>query len=136
MRVVISMFISPEWPRFTFSHWNSIWSYSQWSLAKGAASYVVQNGDRIILGRLSYTGAVGAYSMAREIAEMPLTEISMPVNRALGPGFSALQHDPTRLVNALTRSIAAVATLAFPIGIGLAAHGNTIHSCFPGQWLG
>jgi lipopolysaccharide exporter len=133
VRVVISMFIAPEWPRITLSHWNSIWSFSQWSLAKGAATYVVQNGDRIILGRLAEAGAVGAYSMGREIAEMPLTEISMPVNRALGPGFSALQHDTPRLVHALTRSIAAVATLAFPIGIGLAATAPQLIPVFLGS---
>jgi lipopolysaccharide exporter len=133
VRVVISMFIAPEWPRLTFSHWNSIWSFSQWSLAKGAASYLVQNGDRIILGRLAEAGAVGAYSMGREIAEMPLTEISMPVNRALGPGFSALQNDRPRLIHALTRSIGAVATLAFPIGIGLAVTATQLVPVFLGS---
>jgi hypothetical protein len=119
LRVIISFVIAPEWPKFTMSHRRAVWSYSQWSLAKGAATYAVQNGDRIVLGRLTGAAEVGAYSMAREIAEMPLTEISMPVNRALGPGFSALQDDPNRLVHALTKSLAAVAILAFPIGIGL-----------------
>jgi lipopolysaccharide exporter len=133
VRVVMSMFIAPQWPRFTFSHWNSIWSFSQWSLTKGVASYLVQNGDRIILGRLSEAGVVGAYSMGREIAEMPLTEISMPVNRALGPGFSALQNDPVRLVHAITRSLAAVAMLAFPIGVGLAVTATQFIPVFLGS---
>jgi lipopolysaccharide exporter len=132
LRVVISLFVAPEWPRFTLSHWRRIWSFSQWSLLKGAASYLVQSGDRLVLGRLSPAAAVGAYSLGREIAEMPLTEISMPVNRALGPGFSALQHDPRRLVDALIKTLAAVATIALPVGFGLALTAEEVIPVFLG----
>lgn len=132
LRVVISFFIAPHWPRPTFSHWRQIWSFSQWSLANGAASYLVHNGDRLILGRFVETGAVGAFSLGREIADMPLTEISMPANRALGPGLSAIQDDPNRLVHALTRSLAAVGTLAFPIGVGLAVTAPQVVPVFLG----
>ena len=135
VRVVISFCIAPEWPRPTLSHWRRIWSFSQWSLAKGAATYLVQNGDRVVLGRLTAAGSVGAYSIGREIAEMPLTEIAMPVNRALGPGFSALQHDPNRLVVALTKSLAAVVMVALPIGIGLALTAEQLIPVFLGpRW--
>ena len=133
VRVVISLMIAPEWPRLTVSHWRQIWSFSQWSLANGAATYVVQNGDRLILGRFVETGAVGAFTLGREIADMPLTEISMPANRALGPGLSALQDDTSRLVHALTRSLAAVGTLAFPIGIGLAVTAPQVVPVFLGS---
>jgi len=135
LRTTISFFIAPEWPRLTFSHWRRIWSYSQWSLAKGAATYLVQNGDRVILGRLTGAATVGAYSIGREIADMPLTEISMPVNRALGPGFSALQHDPNRLVLALVKSLAAVIMVALPIGVGLALTAEQLIPVFLGpKW--
>jgi lipopolysaccharide exporter len=133
LRVVISMLVAPEWPRVTFSHWQRLWSFSQWSLAKGIASYIVQNGDRLVLGRMSTAAAVGAYSIGREIAEMPLTEISMPVNRALGPGLSAIQHDRRRLVDALIKSLGAVATIALPIGIGLALTAKELIPAFLGS---
>jgi lipopolysaccharide exporter len=120
IRVVISVFITSERPKPTLSHWRQLWSYSQWSLTKGAATYIVQNGDRIILARFVGAGAVGAYAMGREIADMPMSEIAMPANRALGPGLAVLQDNPGRLVLSLTKSLAAVATVAFPIGIGLA----------------
>ena len=120
IRVVISIFITSEKPRPTLSHWRELWSYSQWSLAKGAATYIVQNGDRIILARFVGAGAVGAYTLGREIADMPMSEVAMPANRALGPGLAALQDNPRHLVLSLTKSLAAVATVVFPIGIGLA----------------
>jgi hypothetical protein len=93
IRVMMGLSLAPEWPRVTLSHWRSLWAFSQWSLSKGIATYIVANGDRIILGRLSTAATVGAYSLGREIADMPLTEIAMPANRALGPGFSALHRD-------------------------------------------
>ena len=94
VRVVISMFIAPSGPGSPSVTGTASGPTRNGALRRALASYLVQNGDRIILGRLAEAGAVGAYSMGREIAEMPLTEISMPVNRALGPGFSALQNDP------------------------------------------
>lgn len=120
LRLTISLFITPEWPRPTLSHWRRIWSFSQWSLVRSLAGYIVAHGDRLVLGRLVTADAIGAYSIGREIAEMPISEISAPVNRALGPGFSKLQREPQRLAQALTKSLGAVATVTFPIAIGLA----------------
>ena len=133
LRVGLSLVLAPEWPRPTLSHWRQIWAFSQWSLAKGAATYLVQNGDRLIIGRLSTAEAVGAYSIGREIAETPISEISMPVNRVLGPGLSALQNEPERLAQALTKSLGAVATIAFPIGIGLALTAEHLIPVFLGD---
>jgi hypothetical protein len=40
--------------------------------------------------------------------------VTMSVNRALGLGVSALQDNPERLARALTKTLTAVATIAFP----------------------
>jgi len=120
--VVIISFIAPRrLPRFTLSQWRKIWHFAKWTLTRGLAVYVLRQGDKLILGRYGDAGMVGAYSVAREIAEMPITEISMPTNRALSPGFSALQDQTERLVLAVTKSLGAIATITFPIGLGFAA---------------
>jgi len=120
-RVAFSFAVAPKYPRLTLSHWRELWSFSQWSLVRSLADYAAANVDRLILGRVSDTGQVGAYSLGREIADVPISEISAPVNRALGPGFAKLQGEPKRLADALVKSVAAVATIACPVGLGLAA---------------
>jgi O-antigen/teichoic acid export membrane protein len=120
-RVLFSFAVAPKFPRLTLSHWRELWSFSQWSLVRSLADYTAANVDRLILGRVGDTGQVGAYSLGREIADVPISEISAPVNRALGPGFAKLLNEPKRLADALVKSVGAVATIACPVGLGLAA---------------
>jgi O-antigen/teichoic acid export membrane protein len=135
LRLVVSFAMAPERPVPTLCEWRRIWSFSQWTLAGGFASYIDEHADRLILGRLSDAGNVGAYTVGREIAEMPLTEIQMPANRVLGPGLSSLQNEPERLASALTKALGAVAAVAFPISVGLAVTaGVAIHVMLGEGW--
>ena len=120
-RVAFSFTVAPKFPRLTLSHWRELWSFSQWSLIRSLADYTAGNVDRLILGRVTDTSQVGAYSLGRELADVPITEISAPVNRALGPGFARLRGDAKRLAQALVKSVGAVAAIACPVGLGLAA---------------
>jgi O-antigen/teichoic acid export membrane protein len=136
-RTALSFAISPHLPRPTFSHLRSLWSFSQWSLVRSLADYAAINVDRLILGRITNAGQVGAYTLGREIADVPLTEISGPANRALGPGFAKLQGDPRRLAQALTQALGAIAIVAFPVGLGLAAISPNIVPLLLGKgWSG
>lgn len=104
LRVALSYAVVPAASRFDLSRWREIWSFSQWSLVKGVALYAVNQADRLILGRLLGAEMVGAYAVAKQIAQIPMQEISMPVNRTLSPGFASLQDDPPRLTRALLKS--------------------------------
>jgi len=121
LRIALSHVIAPRFPRPTFSHWRGLWSFAQWNLVRNLADYAAVNVDRLILGRVTTAGEVGAYTLGREIADVPLTEISAPANRALGPGIAKLQQEPKRLAQALTQALGAVAIAACPLGLGLAA---------------
>lgn len=120
VRLVLSFSVAPGRARLTVSQWRRIWSFSQWSLAKGLAQYVLTSGDRMLLGKLAGADLVGLYTVSREIADTPTSEISAPINRVLGPGFSSMQNEPMRLAAAITKSVGAVVTVALPIAVGLA----------------
>ena len=119
LRVVMSYVVARKAVRPTLSKWRTIWSFSQWSLVRGIALYIIAHGDRMIIARLFPADVVGSYAIGREISELPMSEISRPFNRAVGPGFSALQTEPERLMDAVGRSLGAVATVLFPVSIGL-----------------
>jgi O-antigen/teichoic acid export membrane protein len=120
MRVLLSFVVAPRWPRPTLSHWRLIWAFSQWSLLSGFARFIVLHADKLILGRLATSEVVGAYALGREIAELPLSEITGPANRAFGPGFAEIQQERNRLAWALAKALGALATIAFPVALGLA----------------
>lgn len=120
LRVALSYMVVPAIARPDLSRWREIWSFSQWSLVKGLAMYSVNQADRLILGRLLGAEMVGAYAVAKQIAQIPANEISMPVNRALLPGLASIQDSPDRLAAALSKSTGAVAATVFPACVGLA----------------
>lgn len=126
IRLVLSMIFAPALPRFSMSHFKSLWMFSQWSIVKGLALYVVLQADKLILGRFQSVESVGAYALGREIADLPIRDISAPALRALGPGFAELQSYPERLVNALVKAVNAIGSVTFPIGVGLACTAEQI----------
>lgn len=125
-RVAVSLIFAPELPRLTLREWRSLWSFSQWTLVRSFADYAKSNADRVILGRIIGAAQIGPYVLGRELADLPISEISAPINRALGPGFVRLQDQPKRLASALIKVLAAVATLCFPVGVGLACASNIL----------
>jgi len=118
-QLVVSFFVAPKRPRPTLREWRKIWSFSQWSLLNGIAQYVVQQVDRLILGRVGAAALVGTYMLGRELAELPMQEISGPVNRALGPGFAELQHEPERFAAAFLKTVGALAAVSLPVALGI-----------------
>jgi lipopolysaccharide exporter len=120
IRLTLSMIIAPQRPSFHLGYLKNLWGFSQWSMVKGLAFYFIMQADKLIIGRFSSIENVGAYALGREISDLPVRDISAPANRALGSGFSRLQGIPDRLVSALMRSVNAISSITFPIGLGLA----------------
>jgi O-antigen/teichoic acid export membrane protein len=136
IRLLVSHAISPEFARPTFSQVRLIWSFSQWSLVKGLAHYIVRNCDRLVLGRFGGPEVVGVYTIGREVAEVTTTEIAQPINRALGPGFSALQQEADRLGDAVHAAVTAALTIMLPICVGLALTADDlVPTVFGADWV-
>jgi lipopolysaccharide exporter len=136
LRLAVSWSVAPGRPKPSFEEIRRIWSFSQWSLLKGGGKYVMAHADRIILGRVSTADVVGNYTVAREVAAMAISEISAPVNRVLGPGFSSLQADPTRLDHAIRKTMSALAAITMPVGVGLALTAEELVTLLlGGDWI-
>lgn len=118
-RLVVGTAMARRIPVPSLARWDDLWGYSKWSLVAGLANYVRHNADRLLLGRFVGIGTVGAYSVGRELAELPVAELSMPANRALAPALANIKEDGPRFSGALVRSLGGVLTLAMPMGVGL-----------------
>lgn len=118
--LVLSYLMSPYRPRWTISAWQKIWGFSKWILSQGFARYIIDKGPTLFLGRVTTAQEVGYYSVAEEVATLPTYEVSLPVSRAVLPGFAKLVDEKERLRDAFIKAIAAVATVTIPLGFGLA----------------
>ncbi|HUY83180.1 MAG TPA: oligosaccharide flippase family protein, partial [Steroidobacteraceae bacterium] len=77
--------------------------------------------DTILLGRWSGTAQLGYYSLAQQVAELPLEKISTVVNDVSLPAYAELREDRGAAAKLLLETIRTHAIAGFPIFWGLAA---------------
>jgi len=82
--------------------------------------YLTSNADFAVAGRLLGKAALGAYSFAWTIAEVPLDRICALVTRVTPAVFSAVQRDHAALRRYVLRITEGLALLAWPAGFGMA----------------
>ena len=90
-----------------------------------AASSVVntlfENLYALVIGKLFSAAALGFYSRAETLQNLPAQSLASVVGRVTFRVFSSLQGDITRLHNGLRKAITSITLLHFPVMIGLAA---------------
>jgi O-antigen/teichoic acid export membrane protein len=107
-------------PRFSLAKFSRLWSFSQWILVRNLGNYGAQQTDKLVVGRRSDAGTLGAYSLADEISAMPTGEVLMPLGRVLFPAFVRVADKPEELRRAFCLALGVQALIALPAGIGLA----------------
>ena len=76
--------------------------------------------DTFLLGRWTGTTSLGFYSLAQQVAELPLEKISTVVNDVSLPAYVHLSGDRSAAARLLLETIRTHATLGFPVFWGLA----------------
>ncbi|MEM9058056.1 MAG: lipopolysaccharide biosynthesis protein [Pseudomonadota bacterium] len=118
--VAVSYLMHPYRPRPSLARFRDLWSFSQWMLLRNIGMYLRKQVDSFLVARFFDTGQMGFYSVAKEVAELPTTDLVWPTARALFPGYAKLAHDPARMGRAYLNALNTIALFAVPIGLGLA----------------
>ena len=124
--VAVSYLVHPFRPRASLSKARELFSFSGWVLANNIATVVFGRIPQIYVGRAFGAEPLGAYTVGSEIAQLSHTELVMPINRAMFPGYSRLVGDlpafrkvcveaTSVLLMIVLPASAAVAILAGPI---------------------
>jgi O-antigen/teichoic acid export membrane protein len=135
--VVFSYLLCPERPSFTFKHAGEAFSFSKWIMLSNLVFYFRDNSGQWLIGRLMDAGSLGIYLLAKEISELPTTELVHPIQRSLLPGFARLIDDPVAMRRAYLRAYSTLLQIAAPIGVGLALVAEPLVACLLGdKWTG
>ena len=121
MTVLLSYTLFSYRPRFQFSGWRKIWSFSQWYLVNNLGKTLLMRGMPLTLGRVAGSGVLGIFTMAAELAGTAAFEIAMPISRVLYTGMVRLRDDLERYRRAYLHALHGVALITAPICLGLAA---------------
>ena len=119
--VVSSYGMHPYRPRLSLATWRELFSFSRWLFVSNTLGFLYTKAADFIVAKSIDTTSLGYYSLAYEISNMPSSELVMPINRAVFPGYSKMASDASVLRQA-TSTISMVA-LAIPASVGLGCIG-------------
>ena len=99
-------------------------------------SFVEQNLDYAIIGSALGARPLGAYSLAYRLGELPYNALAEPVAQVTFPGFARMQHRSEDVSAAFLSVLRAIALVACPLGLLLAASADPfVRALFGEPWL-
>jgi O-antigen/teichoic acid export membrane protein len=136
VNVCLSYVISPFRPRLGISRLKELFSFSIWLAMGNALNTINWKLDQLILGFLVGKSAIGIYTVADNIAALPVRESTTPLRKTLFPAFARMANDMERLKQAYTRTQNMLFAVAMPVGFGFAVIAEPVVTTFLGEkWL-
>jgi O-antigen/teichoic acid export membrane protein len=105
---------------FSFASVRKMFSFSSRLLASYFLNAIFQNIYSLLIGKIFDARALGFYSRAKNMQQLPAESLSSIVNRVSFPLFSVVQGDKPHLKRAVRKALTSVAFINFPLLTGLA----------------
>lgn len=119
--VFLSYLWHPYRPRWNTSKISEIWAITKWLMLARIAQFILRKGDEFVAARIGTTHQFGLYNVGSDFGQMPVGEIGPAMLKALLPVLSSLEGNIERTNQAVIKTIAAVNTVIWPIGLGFMA---------------
>lgn len=110
-------------PRLVVDEIFELVDYGKWIFSTGILDLILTKLDDVVIGVFFGTGVLGAYSIAYRIGTILAVELRQVFSRVLLPKFSRIKRSETKIDQPFIISVFVVATIFFPVGIGIAVVG-------------
>lgn len=133
--VAMTYIIIPYRPAFNLQHAKDLFGFSKWLVINNFLAFFRERSADFILGRVSGATSLGLFTIGNEIASLPTTELVMPINRAVFPGYARMASEPDTLRQSYLEILGVIALIALPAGVGIASVAHLAVPVFLGdQW--
>ncbi|MEO8443558.1 MAG: lipopolysaccharide biosynthesis protein [Gammaproteobacteria bacterium] len=119
LSVALSYALHPYRPRLSLVAFGELMSFSKWFLLTSIVEYLYGRMAGLVIGKWSGPAAVGAFSIAGEVATLATREISAPVQRAVFPGYAKLAGDRVELRRVFLKVTSLLLLVVLPSGLGI-----------------
>ncbi|MGH8290694.1 MAG: lipopolysaccharide biosynthesis protein [Steroidobacteraceae bacterium] len=119
-RLTFSYLVQPFRPRFALRSAGELMHFSKWLMLQNFTAFLKSRSSDFVVGRLAGSSALGIFSVAAEISNMPGTELVAPLNRAILPAYMNLANDMDALRREFLSVMSMVALIAVPAVAGFA----------------
>jgi O-antigen/teichoic acid export membrane protein len=135
-RTINSYILAKKRPKWSLSEWRNLLSFSGWYMLRGIGDFLSFETDRFIIGSLGGPRLTGIFSVAKEIASLPSSELVLPIGRALFPTLSLIANQGDRFKQAVEKAISATMIISAPAALGFMLISNEIVLILFGvRWL-
>ena len=107
-------------PRFCMTKVKELFGFSKWLLINNIVCFFKDRSTDFVIGRWLGPAPLGLYNISYEIANMPTTDMSASINRALLPGFAKIDA-PDELQAIYGNAMRVLALIALPAAAGIYA---------------
>ena len=119
--LILLLYVTRLFPKISLKigYLKDLFHFGMWDFIGSQANLLADNMDKIIIGKILGTTALGFYDKAHGIARMPNDQISMRLSAISFSTFSRTQDDAGLLENYFSKMIIINAVLLFPVFLGL-----------------
>lgn len=120
-----------------FKHWRRIWSYSSNIIGSTFTSFLLTEGDTIVVGRILGAAQLGIYNIAWRTSNLVSRNVVNVANRLFLPLFATIGDNPQQFLTTLQRVLKLLSAITFPALIGLfIVADDFIHVIYGEKWAG
>lgn len=105
---------------FSFASLRGMFAFGSRLLASGLIDTVFQNIYLVVIGKLFSPMALGFYSRAKRLQQLPVANIYNTISRVTFPVFSSVHDDKPRLKRGVRKALTMLVMINFPMMVGLA----------------
>lgn len=112
-------------------------TFSRQVLVGRVAWFVYSNADFLVAGRMLGQAALGAYDFAWTLTNIPVEKLTSLVSNVTPTVFASIHDDAKALERSVLSVTEGIATLAFPVAIGLGlVSPELVYGVFGDKWAG
>jgi lipopolysaccharide exporter len=138
LEVVLSFIIFKDRPKFGLEKekFMKVIHSGKWITGAGVFSYIFQNIDNLVVGRVLGTTNLGFYQQSYSIAQIPVSGVSEIFNAVMFPTFVKISDEVERLKKTFYRSLAIILSFSLIFGLTIFLFTKPIILLFLGpKWI-
>ena len=133
---ILSYMVHEYRPRFSLAARSELFHFSKWMLLNNISIFLRFRSADFIVGRFAGPHALGLFSVAYEISNLPTTELVAPINRAVFPGYAKMASNIPMLRESYLSVVGIIVFLSLPAAFGIAVIAPLLVPVFLGpNWL-
>lgn len=117
--LALSYLLHPYRPRISLGAMRELFGFSKWLQLTNILGFVSGRAADFIVARIAGASALGLFTIAKEISNLPSAELAAPIHRGVFPGYAKIAADRALLKRAYLRVTSVLVLIIVPAGIGL-----------------